>query len=255
MIIEEESKNTVEELQDVMEEAVARMHEEEMELEDVRAQLSDARAELEVLHAGIAGSGKSVEAVLQRLEEATQMALELRNELATLHPHRLELSPAERHRLMGSGMKRFGFIAKAAEMMRVSTEFVPPFLDSQKMAETIEQLEAVRNLDAILQQAVRLNGDALLLLGDNAYRMARMYYGSVREAASRRIQGAAELFHILQGFFRRKRQAAKEPTEKETISHLKGLMHNQREGEIIVKNDGDRIVSGKQTVMDDTRKI
>ena len=238
-------EKTVEDLQRENEMLLAALRERD-------AQLDDVHAELESMHGDLVENRASLQITAQRLQLATEEAVTLRNELLQWRPGETELSVSERARLHGTGVRRFGFISKVTEMMIVNSEFIPSFLNREQLVRQLEYFEAVRNLNVVMQQVTRLNADVMLILGDSIFRMALMYYGAVRDAANRGAPGARELFRILQQFFRRGRRTDDEPTEEEVFKHIRSLLHKHREGEIVVKNEGDRVIHGKSLVIDDS---
>jgi hypothetical protein len=164
------------------------------------------------------------------------------------------MSEADRRRLLGSGVRRYGFIDKTLDIATANEEFAPPFLDLGALHDLIRQIEALRNINASLQQVLRLNGDLLLLTSDVAYRLALIYYNSVRDASRRRVPGAQAIFRVLQLFFARRSRSSEEPTEAEIERDVKALLKGTKDGEIIIKNQRPTMVGGKRTIVDETRK-
>ena len=189
-----------------------------------------------------------------RLDHAVQNAEELRNFIIAWFASGEELSVTDRRRLLGSGVRRLGFIVKVAEMMQINPELTPSFVNREHYLQTIAHIEAARNLSAILTQAARLASDVLLIYSDEAYRMALSYYVSVRDAANRRIPGARELFRILQAFFRRGRRTDEEPTEEEIMRDAKALLRHKKDGEVIIKNVSGHATEGVHEAIDQTYK-
>jgi len=164
------------------------------------------------------------------------------------------LSEAERRRLLGSGVRRYGFIDKVSDFAVANPEFIPPYMDEQALKDAIRQIELLRDISANLQQLLRMTNDDLLVAGDEAYRIALMYYNSVKEAANRRVPGAEAIFRILRAFFSRPRRAKDEPTQQEVERDVKALLHGKKEGEIIVKNQNPVTSGGVHEVIDEVHK-
>jgi hypothetical protein len=162
------------------------------------------------------------------------------------------LSLAERRRLRGSGVRRYGFLDKVSDIAEGNPEFVPLFMNTAELKKIIRQIELLRNVSANLEQLLRMTNDELLLTGDEAYRIALMYYNSVRDAARRRVQGAESLFNILRLFFNRRRTTSSEPTEKKLERDVKALLHGKKDGEIVIKNESPKTTGGVHEVFDDT---
>ena len=161
------------------------------------------------------------------------------------------LSDAERRRLLGSGVRRYGFIDKVSDLAGVNSAFIPPFMSLEELKKLIRQIEELRDISSLLQQMLRINMDNLLATGDEAFRLALMYYNSVRDAARRRVAGADALFKILQLFFRRPRNAAEEPTESELERDMRALLHGHKDGKIVIESERPVKSRGKRIVLDE----
>jgi hypothetical protein len=178
-------------------------------------------------------------------------------ELDALRDRFIEISPntalsdKDRQRLLGSGVRRYGFIDKVSDIASENGAFIPPYLDLTELKKLIRQIEDLRNISALLQQMLRINTDNLLLTGDEAYRLALMYYNSVKDAYKRRVPGAEALFKILELYFKRSRNASEEPTEPELERDVKALLHGKKEGRIVIENERPAAQGGKHFVSDD----
>ena len=131
------------------------------------------------------------------------------------------LSPAERRRLMGSGVRRYGFIDKVSDVAAEFPQFWPASVHGAGVAVDFQdalkgrlrEIESLRNLLVWLRILDRIIGDLLLLAGDDGFRMANTYYASVHSAARSHIQGAPELYQLLRLFWRNRRNVMpEEPT-------------------------------------------
>ena len=89
---------------------------------------------------------------------------------------------------------------------------------------------------------------------DEAFRLALMYYNSVRDASRRRVPGAEAVFQALQLFFRRQRRVEDEPTEMELKHDVNALLHGKKDGKIVIENETPRVQGGKHVVVDETHK-
>jgi len=164
------------------------------------------------------------------------------------------LSDADRRRLLGSGVRRYGFMDKVSDVGLANTDFAPPFLNLVTLKDLIRQIETLRNISTTLQQLVRLNSDLLLTAGDDAFRMALLYYTAVREAARGRVPGARAIFETLRLFFKRTRNTSTEPTEPEVERDVKALLHGKKDGKIVIENETPKTKGGKHLVVDETHK-
>ncbi|MCL2119365.1 MAG: hypothetical protein FWH27_13165 [Planctomycetaceae bacterium] len=88
-----------------------------------------------------------------------------------------------------------------------------------------------------------------------AFQQANTYYGAVRVAARSNILGARQIFQLLQLFWRRSRDKSQsQPTIPEVERDVRALLRGTKDGEIIVRNENDRVVKGERVVIDETRK-
>jgi hypothetical protein len=138
------------------------------------------------------------------------------------------LSGRERQRLFGAGVRNFGFIEKAWDIVRDNPQFVPPNFSWGKMERDIRSLEEVRQLNWVVRQFLQAVNERLLLKADVSFRGALRVYGSLREQAKSKVPGAETLYLALLAYFRHRRKpAAAELTEKELERDLLKLMQGK----------------------------
>jgi len=215
------------------------------------AKLSELNDELDSLH-DLVEQQATINVGTLRFNTAIEEADKLRADVVSWFVSGQELTPVERRRLRGSGIRRLGFINKAIELMRESPNFIPDFLSLSKFEASLSLLNQSIILNDILRQTQRLVNDVLLILGDQAYRQALIYYGALREASLRGVPGAREQFLLLREFFRRGMRDA--PTEQEVERDLHALMHGHKDGRIVVEHEAPHLTGGKHEVIDETHK-
>jgi len=117
------------------------------------------------------------------------------------------LSPSERRRLLGSGVRRYGFIDKVSDTAADYPQFWPAFVPDGdvRLKTLLREIEVLRNLLVFFESGARSVQDLLLLRGDEAFRIANTYYTTVRDAARRGVPDAGALFQLLLPFWRRRR--------------------------------------------------
>ena len=165
------------------------------------------------------------------------------------------LDTTDRRRLLGSGVRRYGFIEKVAEVSGEFPQFWPAFADEgETLRERVREIDVLRNLLVWFRFASRLVGDLLLVAGDDAFRMANTYYATARDGARRRVPEAQQVFQLLQLFWKRRRRSTEEPTIPEVERDLRALLRGTKDGEIIVRNESDRVVKGEKVIIDNTQK-
>jgi len=189
----------------------------------------------------------------QELEDLNERLQSVLEDYMTFAPESA-LSDSERRRMLGSGVRRYGFIDKTSDIAEDNPDFVPPFLDVEQLKKYIRDIENLRNLSVTLRQLSRLNSDLFLIISDEAFRLALMYYNSVRDASRRRVQGADAIFQTLQLFFRRSRRTTEEPTEMEVKHDVNALLHGKKDGKIVIENETPHTTGGKHVVIDETHK-
>ena len=206
-----------------------------------------ASAEKPTQHAG------SVNIPKQELEDIIEEFQTIFENMSAFAPE-FALSDSDRQKLLGSGVRRYGFIDKVSDIAGINPEFVPSFMDVDELKKLLRDIENLRNISVILRQLSRLNRDLFLMISDDAFRIALMYYGAVRDAARRRIPGAQAVFETLQLFFRRTRRITDEPTEMQLEHDIHALMHGKKDGKIVIENERPHSVGGKHLVVDEIHK-
>ena len=173
------------------------------------------------------------------------------------------LSSAQRKRLLGSGVRRYGYIDKVSDTAEAYPQFWPAFAmgdsgvsgestGAEKLKEMVREIEVLRNLLIAFRFGTRVVEDMLLTTGDEAFRLANVYYRTVRDAARSNIPEAAEVFQLLELFWKRRRRTMDEPTEHEVLRDAKALLRGSKDGTISVSNESDSVIKGKKVLVDHT---
>jgi len=210
----------------------------------------------------VASADKSVapqvsnERVLIPLSELQQLKIDIQEAIVELDAFlpSVAMSDAERQRLLGSGVRRYGFIDKVSDFASANPGFIPPFMDVNTLKDLIRQIELLRDISIYLQQLLRTTRDNLLLTGDEAFRLALMYYNTVRDASRRRVPDAEVIFKALQLFFRRSRRPGDEPTETGVERDLRAVLQGRKDGKILVESERPVTTGGKRVLVDETHR-
>ena len=166
------------------------------------------------------------------------------------------LTTAERRRLLGSGVRRYGFIDKVSDVAEENLQFWPVSANLQEsLKNRMREIEVLRNLLVWLRTTERAVGDLLLLAGDDAFRMANTYYATVRTAARRHLPEAAQVFQMIELFWRRPRRTTAEPTIPEVERDVRALLRGTKDGRVLIENENDRVVKGERVVIDETGEV
>ncbi|AEF80434.1 hypothetical protein [Leadbettera azotonutricia] len=143
-------------------------------------------------------STETVEKIAASLTEAMGLVAKSSN---TFTPH-------DRIRLVGAGIKNWGFIQTAFSHAVANPQFVPAFLDMDQFKNAVDDFERKRILLTLIQQFTKIISDSMLNDSDEAYHDGIEYYNYVREAARQRVPGAEAEYKALKPYFKRNKRAA-----------------------------------------------
>jgi len=162
-----------------------------------------------------------------------------------------ELDTAERMRLNGSGVRRYGFIEKVFEVSSEFPQFWPPFGEGRKeMDQYVDKIDALRNLLVWFRFVSRVVQDLLLLAGHDAFRVAGAYYTLAREGAKRKNPEAVQVYELLRLFWKRPRRTSGEPTITDVLRDTCALLHGTKDGTVSVQHKSPTTSGGVHEVMD-----
>jgi hypothetical protein len=165
------------------------------------------------------------------------------------------LDATERRRLLGSGVRRYGFIDKVSDTAEVYPQFWPAFGASREELKTmLRDIEVLRNLLVWFRYASRVVQDLLLIEGNEAFRAAGAYYTTARDGARRKNPEAAQVYDMLKLFWHRPRRTSDEPTIPELERDVRALLRGSKDGQVTVSNESDRVIKGKKVVIDNTQR-
>ena len=203
---------------------------------------------------GAAGTGNDTVANLQNM--LAEMQTVFQNASAIVPQlETTELNTAQRRRLLGSGVRRYGFIEKVYEVSGEFPQFWPPFGEGRdELNEYVREIDVLRNTLVWLRVAARIVQDLLLIAGDNAFRVAGTYYAFARTGARQRNPDALQVFQLLQLFWRRRHRTSEEPTIPELHRDINGLFHDTKDGEITIRNESDCVIKGEKVIIDNTTR-
>ena len=170
------------------------------------------------------------------------------------------LTTVQRRRLLGSGVRRYGFIDKVSDTAADYPQFWPAsvhgadasFDIQDKLKERLREIEVLRSLMVWLRYVLRVVGDLQLLAGDDAFRMANVYYASVRTAARSNLPEAKQVFQLLQLFWGRRRRKTDEPTlptelfgrSTDIERDFHGVLHGTKDGTVSARRESPTPAAG-----------
>jgi hypothetical protein len=91
----------------------------------------------------------------------------------------------------------------------------------------------------------------MLVSGDSSYRDSLDYYSSVKEASRRHIPGAESEYERLKSYFKRNKPLSDAPTETEVERDIRALLHDTKEGRVVVENKLPEVSAAERKVTDE----
>jgi hypothetical protein len=163
------------------------------------------------------------------------------------------LTPLQRKRKIGAGIRNYGFIDKVSDLAAANPNYAQ-FFKVADLKNCIRNIEDCREIVILLQAFMRMVSNTMMVYSDDAYTMALIYYNMVKEMSRRGDPEAMAIFRDLQPFFRRPKHSSAEPTAKELERDLHALIHGKKDGKIVVENISPKTTAGMRKVVDDTRR-
>jgi len=203
---------------------------------------------------GIFSSGED-ETVMHLQNWMNNLQTEFQN-VAMLVPQleTTELNSTERRRLNGSGVRRYGFIEKVFEVSGDFPQFWPPFGEGrEEMNQYVHEIDVLRNLLIWFRTASRVVQDLLLIAGNNAFRVAGVYYTFASAGARKKNPDAVQVYNMLRLFWKRPRRITQEPTKKEVERDTRGLLRGTKDGKVSITRESPQVIGGKLDVFDDVQ--
>jgi hypothetical protein len=166
-----------------------------------------------------------------------------------------QLTGKERMRLIGAGVRNYGFMDKAMDIVIENPSFAPPNFDIEQMVSNMRDLEKFRQLLLATEKFEALVNECLLMKSTTVYREALRVYASLREQARNKVPGAEALFMALISFFKKRRRSGEaEPTMKELEHDFHSLLHGTADGGLEIVNESPKITEDVHKVVDDVHK-
>ena len=144
---------------------------------------------------------------LGEIKDAIQTAMEDFQDISNNN-----LTPLQRRRKIGAGIRNYGFIEKVADLAEMNPQFAT-FFDPNDLRNAIMNFDECRNIALLLQSFIRLVTNTMLIYSNEGFIMASMFYNTVKEMSRRGDPTANALFRTLRPFFER----PKRPNTKTTM--------------------------------------
>ena len=185
---------------------------------------------------------------LERIKEDIQSAMEDFQDIANNN-----LTPLQRSRKIGAGIRNYGFMEKVADIAEVNPQFAI-FFDPNDLRNAIMNFDECRNIALLLQSFIRLVTNTMLLYSNEGYIMSSMYYNTVKEMSRRGDPTANALYRTLKPFFERPRRPRTKTTKKQAEHDFMGIINGTKEGSIFAENISPKVTGGERKIVDNVRK-
>jgi hypothetical protein len=167
---------------------------------------------------------------------------------------RENLTPKERSRLIGAGIRNYGFIEKTNDIGKDNPAFLPSQFDMDKFSGLLHDFDIIRQIYFLLEKFESLVWDSMLLRSSDLYRDALRVYNGLKEQAKGRVPGAKDLFDALEPFFKRRKGTENQLTQKEELRKLENIAKGATEGEVLVRNIKPKTTGGVKEIIEDIGK-
>ena len=165
------------------------------------------------------------------------------------------LSGAQRRRLIGAGVRNYGFIEKCLDVARENPALFPANFNITRFALNVHELDVYRQLFWVLEKFTQAASEAMLINADQSFHDALRVYRILQEQTRSGIHGAEPLFRALNRFFQRPRHPEQggDPTIPELERDFNKIVHGKADGEIVIKNEMPRVSGGTREIIDNVR--
>jgi len=185
---------------------------------------------------------------LEKIKEDIQSAMEDFQDIADNN-----LTPIQRRRKIGAGIRNYGFMEKVADIAEVNPQFAV-FFDPNDLRNAIMNFDECRNIALLLQSFIRLVTNTMLIYSNEGYTMSSMFYNTVKEMSRRGDPTANALYRTLKPFFERPKRPNTKTTKKQAEHDFMGIINGTKEGSIFVENIAPKVTGGERKVIDNVYK-
>jgi hypothetical protein len=146
------------------------------------------------------GNFASIQLSAEEIQRSQQAIAELKT---VLEPKLRSLTYAQRRQTPRIGDGSEPFVEKAVNYARNKPEFVPSFLDVDKLEVDFQAMKDLDNIIRPLQLLLRQLEDSTVISGREAYIAALAYYNNVKLAVRHGVGGAKTVYEDLRQRFDR----------------------------------------------------
>jgi hypothetical protein len=118
------------------------------------------------------------------------------------------IKPKDLRRLHGTGIKTLGFIERAFRLAKSFPDFAPHYLNITLLDGKLRELNNIMSLKEILKTFTEIAEKAYLLISNDCYQNALVFYESLKEATKMKESGSETALKELEPFFSHKSKRA-----------------------------------------------
>ena len=135
------------------------------------------------------------------LDDVSQKLQECRSALA---PYLQGLTAEDRKMLFKMGDKTVATVQKVKSYLETNPEFAPSYMSKEEFLKDESVVTGLASLANLAEQLASDMDDTIMLAGSEALVSAMLYYGTVKEAASKGIATAKPIYEDLSKRFSKK---------------------------------------------------
>ena len=157
--------------------------------------------------------------------------------------------------MVGMGFRNTGFIEGCLKSFANNKNIIGTLHELNSFEQIFEDylyvrdtLETLNGLRAAVQACLSISGNA-------SFNAALIYYGNVQTIARRtKDEPIMSIYQHLKSFFKRTKRSNDKLSKKQIEHDAQSLIHGQKDGEIIIKNEQPQIVAGNKLIIDNIQK-
>jgi hypothetical protein len=154
-------------------------------------------------------------------EVITQVSEKFKEIKELLAPYTENLSTEEKRSLAKMSDKTLAFVSKVVEYTNLNPKFIPAVMKKEDLQQDFRAHQSLTPLSFTCEQLAGILKDTLMIAGHEAYKLALLYYGSIKLAAKAGDTEAKTIFDNLSKRFP-KGKSAKE-TSKDGDNRINDL--------------------------------
>ena len=141
----------------------------------------------------------------------TEVNSKLKEIKTALAPYLQALTADEVHSLYKMGDKSVATVQKIKDYVTSNPEFLPAYMDKNEFLKDVQVVSQLQPLFNLSQQIAQDLSDTITLAGSEAMTSGLLYYGTVKEAASKGVNTAKPIYEDLNQRFSKRTMKTDKP--------------------------------------------